>query len=162
MPRSSAAMSAAALLAAAVAAAAPPFTPPPPPAPPTVRQLVNVSATIFAFGELGFPCWRVPAVVLAPSSGRLFAFAEARNYSGDGCYPHSPAGLACLAHHDASPGTPPPPLCEEGPRSLALKTSTDGGQTWGSATIVDWNGINPAVVCVRARVTCSPRAHGNM
>jgi len=98
---------------------------------------------IFVHGEAGFPCWRVPAVVLAPPTGLLFAFAEARNGSGgDGCIPHTPAGLACLTnastmHHcNMNPG----------PRSLALKTSSDAGKTWGNLRIVDWNGLNPAVV----------------
>ena len=93
-------------------------------------------AAVFTFMELGFPCWRVPTVVLAPSTGRLFAFAEARNYSGDGCYPHTPQGLKCLAAHTNAPGAPPPPGCEEGPRSLALKTSVDGGVSWSPARIV--------------------------
>ena len=77
---------------------------------------------IFVHGEAGFPCWRVPAVVLAPPTGLLFAFAEARNGSGgDGCIPHTPAGLACLKntstlnHCNMNPG----------PRSLALKTRCD-------------------------------------
>ena len=59
----------------------------------------------------------------------LFAFAEARNYSGDGCIP---AG----SNHSS----------DEGIRSLALKTSHDRGRTWGGLEIVDWNGINPAAV----------------
>eukprot|EP01050_Picozoa_sp_SAG11_P009553 SAG11_NODE_908_length_6589_cov_5.484129_4_plen_206_part_00 len=37
---------------------------------------------------------------------------------------------------------PPPPL----PRSLALKTSSNGGKSWGGLRIVDWYGLNPAVV----------------
>eukprot|EP01047_Picozoa_sp_COSAG01_P018073 COSAG01_NODE_971_length_12373_cov_114.625957_5_plen_820_part_00 len=87
---------------------------------------------IFVHGDGGFPCWRVPAVVMAESTGRLFAFAEARNYSGDGC---EPDGLKPNASHP-----------NEGPRSLALKTSTDSGRSWSGLRIVDWNGINPAAV----------------
>lgn len=87
---------------------------------------------VFSHGEGGFPCWRVPAVVMATSTGRLFAFAEARNYSGDGCVP---AGLTPNASHP-----------DEGPRSLALKTSVNGGRSWSAFRIVDWNGINPAAV----------------
>ena len=93
---------------------------------------------IFVHGEAGFPCWRVPVVVLAPSTGILFAFAEARNYSGDQCYPDTPAGRACFRHSSA-------PSCV-GPRSLALKLSRDGGRSWGPVRIVDWNGANPAAV----------------
>lgn len=77
---------------------------------------------IFAHGDGGFPCWRVPAVVLATSTGRLFAFAEARNYSGDGC---EPAGLKPNASHP-----------NEGPRSLALKTSTDSGLSVSNFALV--------------------------
>ena len=83
---------------------------------------------VFSHGELGFLCWRVPAVVLAEKSGVLFAFAEARNYSGDGCV---------IAGE---------PQVVSGPRSIGMKTSPDGGQTWAAPRIVDWDGINPAVV----------------
>ena len=98
---------------------------------------------IFTHGEAGFPCWRVPAVVLAPPTGLLFAFAEARNGSGgDGCIPHTPAGLACLKNTSALHHCNMNP----GPRSLALKTSSDSGNTWGNLRIVDYNGLNPAVL----------------
>jgi hypothetical protein len=81
-------------------------------APPPPHPMVD----IFVHGDGGFPCWRVPAVVMAKSTGRLFAFAEARNYSGDGC---EPDGLKPNASHP-----------NEGPRSLALKTSTNDGRSW--------------------------------
>ena len=68
-------------------------------------------------------------MVLARSTGVLFAFAEARNYSGDGCIPSG-------SNHSS----------DEGIRSLALKTSRDRGRTWGGLEIVDWHGINPAAV----------------
>jgi hypothetical protein len=97
-------------------------------APPPPHPMVD----IFVHGDGGFPCWRVPAVVMAKSTGRLFAFAEARNYSGDGC---EPDGLKPNASHP-----------NEGPRSLALKTSTNDGRSWSELRIVDWNGINPAAV----------------
>jgi hypothetical protein len=97
-----------------------------------------VVVDVFRSGEGGFPCWRVPSLVLAESSGVLFAFAEARNYSGDNCYPKTADGLACY-HHSASPSC-------HGPRSLALKTSRNGGATWSAMSIVDWNGCNPASV----------------
>jgi hypothetical protein len=101
---------------------------------PTLKtdDIVPPMIDIFVHGDGGFPCWRVPAVVLATSTGRLFAFAEARNYSGDGC---EPVGLKPNASHP-----------NEGPRSLALRTSTNSGKNWGAIRIVDWNGINPAVV----------------
>ena len=96
--------------------------------------------------------------MLAPSTGLLFAFAEARNYSGDDCYPHTSyggdSGLACL-HNSSSPG------CrwhQNGPRSLALKTSRTGGASWSSMRIVDWNGINPAAVCEQHRPCDKPDA----
>eukprot|EP00729_Bicosta_minor_P012644 gene12644-4647_t len=90
--------------------------------------IASSTVDIFVHGDLGFPCWRVPAVALAKSTGVLFAFAEARNYSGDGCII---AGM---------------PQQNEGPRSLGLKISNDGGVTWSAGRIVDWNGINPAIV----------------
>lgn len=43
--------------------------------------VASSTVDIFVHGDLGFPCWRVPAVALAKSTGVLFAFAEARNYS---------------------------------------------------------------------------------
>lgn len=92
----------------------------------------------FVHGELGFTCFRIPSVVLATSTSTLFAFAEARNYSGDDCYPDNAPGHECFHNSSA-------PSCI-GPRSLALKTSKDSGATWSSVTIVDWNGANPAAV----------------
>ena len=41
---------------------------------------------VFSFGEGGWPCTRIPSVVLA-GGGVLVAFAECRARVGDGCQP---------------------------------------------------------------------------
>ncbi|WP_073935855.1 exo-alpha-sialidase [Streptomyces sp. CB02400] len=63
--------------------------------------------TVFASGESGYSCFRAPAVVRA-GSGKLLAFAEARN---DDCG-------------------------DSGRIDLVLKHSTDGGATWSPLTVV--------------------------
>ena len=34
---------------------------------------------VFISGEEGYSCYRIPAIVIHPSTGELLAFAEARN-----------------------------------------------------------------------------------
>lgn len=76
---------------------------------------------IFRAGDLGYACFRIPAII-ATSQGTLLAFAEARrNHCGD------------AADID-----------------LVLRRSADGGKTWGPITIVWDDGDNtcgnPALV----------------
>jgi hypothetical protein len=44
-------------------------------------------AEVFVPGEGGYPCIRIPSVALAGDNKTLNAFAECRNYTGDGCFP---------------------------------------------------------------------------
>jgi hypothetical protein len=58
-----------------------PTPPPPPPKPPTYVS------EVFTPGELGYPCIRIPSVSLSGDNMTLNAFAECRNFTGDGCSP---------------------------------------------------------------------------
>ena len=94
-----------------------------------IREATMVIGDIFVHGDGGFPCWRVPAVVMAKSTGRLFAFAEARNHSGDGC---EPAGMTPNASHPSIIGKPSNSNCM---KSTPQK-SDDGGHTKASRRTV--------------------------
>lgn len=71
--------------------------------------------TVFRAGEGGFPCVRVPSLVYLPGTETLLAFAECRNFTGDGCYKdpqHNHSG-------------------DERLRVPCMKQSADGGKSWG-------------------------------
>jgi sialidase-1 len=61
-------------------------------------------------------CYRLP-VLLAARNGTVLAFASARNWTGDGCYPFHP------------PST-------NGTQRLAVRISRDGGRSFGPITQV--------------------------
>ena len=71
--------------------------------------------TVFVSGEEGYACFRIPAIVRAPS-GKLLAFAEARR-------------LNCGDFGDVD---------------IVLKTSTDEGRSWGKLRIVADAGTDQA------------------
>ena len=59
----------------------------------------------------GYPCIRIPSILLAGDNRTLNAFAECRRVTGDGCSP---------LHFHSMPG---------GSRDICQKQSTDGGKT---------------------------------
>jgi sialidase-1 len=77
--------------------------------------------TVFQAGESGYKCFRIPEVVCSPS-GKLFAFAEART-------------MGCGDFGDVD---------------IVLKTSANGGKSWGPLIVVATNDSlqsgNPAPV----------------
>ena len=69
---------------------------------------------VYAQGESGFQCIRAPATISA-QGGVLLAFAAARCYTGDNCYPTAdPAAVPGAKNYSAH----------------VVKRSTDGGRTW--------------------------------
>eukprot|EP00038_Savillea_parva_P011514 m.198036 g.198036 ORF g.198036 m.198036 type:complete len:464 (-) comp20324_c0_seq1:39-1430(-) len=97
-----------------------------PPAPPPP---VYANATeVFTPGELGYPCIRIPSISLAGDNMTLNAFAECRNWTGDGCYP-----------------TSGPPSQGEN-RDICMKSSVDAGKTWSPLRVIARNGAQGSPV----------------
>lgn len=71
------------------------------------------SATVFTFNEGGWPCTRIPSIVLA-GNATLLAFAECRVHTGDGCVPEHP-------------------IAATQPKCVCMKRSLDGGMSWDAA-----------------------------
>jgi sialidase-1 len=84
---------------------------------------------VFTPGELDYPCIRIPSLLLV-NDNTLLAFAEVsdcqccrsqtkcRNWTGDGCEPHTK------------------PVHTNNNRDLCMKTSQDGGRTWGPLRVI--------------------------
>ena len=70
------------------------------------------SVPVFRFGEGGWPCTRIPSVVLTNTT--LLAFAECRPRTGDGCLPVAPI--------QPTRGT-----------CVCMKRSTNSGASWDAA-----------------------------
>lgn len=95
---------------------------------------------VFRSGEGGYPCIRVPSVLLANET-TLVAFAEARTWQGDGCHPTS---------------FPPAPPAIKPPRGagfawcigvdIAMKTSRDSGKSWSPMRIILKESCQPTAV----------------
>ena len=84
------------------------------------------ASTIWTFQQDGYPCYRVPNVI--NTGVALLAFAEARNWTGDGCIP------------------PNFPNMPDGHRDLVMKVSRDRGRTWGPQQLMYEGGLNSAAV----------------
>eukprot|EP00039_Didymoeca_costata_P016781 m.305295 g.305295 ORF g.305295 m.305295 type:complete len:452 (-) comp16448_c0_seq1:64-1419(-) len=102
----------------------PPPVPPPPPPPPLPPNTTEV----FTPGEAGYPCLRIPSII--QSGNILNAFAECRNFTGDGCLPK----------------TLPPGWHFNTNRDICQKQSLDGGKTWGPLVIIGRNAAQPTPV----------------
>eukprot|EP00051_Salpingoeca_urceolata_P005891 m.78442 g.78442 ORF g.78442 m.78442 type:complete len:467 (-) comp14586_c0_seq2:288-1688(-) len=97
---------------------------------------------VFTPGELGYPCIRIPSIILIEDT--LLAFAECRNFTGDGCYPHGALGAKGSTREVEGNAN----------RDLCMKTSTDAGNTWGPLSVIARNGAQPSPVwdTVRSRL----------
>nr|WP_184173729.1 sialidase family protein [Rhabdobacter roseus] len=89
--------------------------PEPPANSPTLVQPAPDEVTVFQNGSDGYQCYRIPAIVKAPE-GTLLAFAEGRRTN-------------CGDFGDVD---------------IVLRTSRDGGKTWGTQTLVVDYGTNQA------------------
>jgi sialidase-1 len=106
-----------------------PSPPAPPPGWPGFANSSAYESVVFAPGEGGYPCIRIPSVALAGDNVTLNAFAECRNFTGDGCFPLHPPHTPNALYKD---------LCQ--------KQSTDAGRSWSQLRVVARNtgqGGNP-------------------
>eukprot|EP00041_Stephanoeca_diplocostata_P035691 m.1268133 g.1268133 ORF g.1268133 m.1268133 type:complete len:454 (-) comp24744_c0_seq13:7009-8370(-) len=93
------------------------------PSPPPPPVLSNATA-VFVPGELGYPCIRIPSIALSGDGRTLNAFAECRNWTGDGCEPR----------------VLPPKWHSSTNRDICQKQSFDGGKTWTGLRVIARNG----------------------
>lgn len=95
--------------------------PPPPPPPPPPPLLPPHTVEVFTPGELGYPCIRIPSILLSGDGLTLNAFAECRNFTGDGCEPHAVGGTSELRNAN---------------RDICQKQSTDNGTSWSPLKVI--------------------------
>ena len=74
----------------------------------TSTTLSSSLIDVFTSGQEGYACYRIPAIVIHPTTGELIAFAEARKFN-------------CNDH---------------GWVDLVEKRSSDGGNTWGRLSVI--------------------------
>jgi hypothetical protein len=79
---------------------------------------------VYHQGEEGFPCIRAPATI-AVQNGVLLAFAAARCYTGDNCYPKPTSNESAGKAKQYS--------------AHVVKRSVDGGLTWSKITEIHKN-----------------------
>jgi sialidase-1 len=96
---------------------------------PDQRSAEPTRVVVFAAGQLGYACYRIPAIETAPD-GSLLAFAEARRYNG------------------GDPGM------EGNEIDLVMKRSVDNGVTWSEQRLIEhagerWSAANPATLVDR-------------
>ena len=87
--------------------------------------------TVFTHGEGGWPCIRIPSI--ARCGGKLHAFAECRNRTGDGCIPTA-----------RRPTVDKPTSI---PAGICYKSSSDDGGAWSEIKQVVLGATQPTVVC---------------
>ena len=80
----------------------------------------STATEVFVPGEAGYPSIRIPSVALAADNHVLNAFAECRNFTGDG----------------SNPNRLPPGVHEVLNTDVCQKRSSDGGVTWTPLRIV--------------------------
>ncbi|EDQ86314.1 uncharacterized protein MONBRDRAFT_28502 [Monosiga brevicollis MX1] len=81
---------------------------------------------VFTPGELGYPCIRIPSILLAGDNRTLLAFAECRNWTGDGC---EPQGFEDARYNSTSNAN----------RDLCMKT-------WSALHVIQRNAAQPMPV----------------
>lgn len=108
----------------------------------TSRSESIESVTVFLPGELGYPCIRIPSLLLVKNV--LLAFAECRNWTGDGCAPvHTITDLNMLVEDVGEQGLKPQRSTN---RDLCMKRSDDGGATWGTLSVIARDACQPTPV----------------
>jgi hypothetical protein len=97
------------------------------------------SVDVFTHGEHPLcTCLRIPSVVA--TSTNLYAFAECREWRGDGC---DPMGTSSSVDN---------PVLADARTHIAMKSSSDGGEHWSALTILT-EGCQPTAVYDAARDT---------
>ena len=76
---------------------------------------------VFTPFEGGYPCIRIPAIIRMPQLNRIIAFAECRNWTGDGCIPTPPNGVNVTTNPN---------------RDVCMKYSDDGGVQWSELLVI--------------------------
>lgn len=114
---------------------------PPPPKPPPQPQFLS---EVFTPGMLGYPCIRIPSILLHADNRTLNAFAECRNFTGDGCDPLD-TFLDPLVVSDAAG------YGRDSNRDLCQRQSIDGGKTWLPLKVIARNGAQASPVWDRIR-----------
>ena len=99
--------------------------------------------TLFVYNEGGYPCTRIPSLLALSSTSadggenkRILAFVECRMFKGDGCEPLHPVKSSTA------------PFGVD--RYLCMKSSSDGGKTWGAlqSNITGGRVANPSAIYV--------------
>lgn len=90
---------------------------------------INTTYDVFVNGEGGYPCIRIPSIVRVPGTGELVAFAECREWVGDGCGPLN--GSTHSRRVD-----------------VCTKRSADNGRTWTPLVVVQTCGIQPTATVI--------------
>eukprot|EP00048_Salpingoeca_helianthica_P015629 m.227715 g.227715 ORF g.227715 m.227715 type:complete len:362 (+) comp17295_c0_seq1:146-1231(+) len=97
---------------------------------PSVAQEPLTFVPVFRPGELGYPCIRIPALMSV--NKLLLAYAECRNWTGDGCRPVLD-GMERIEEKNSN-------------RDLCMKVSSDGGGTWGPLQVIARDACQPTPV----------------
>ena len=79
----------------------------------SASPVLAVGTTVFSFNEGGWPCTRIPSIILT-GGDTLLAFAECRDRTGDGCVPEKP-------------------LTQTQPACVCMKRSRTNGSSWDAA-----------------------------
>jgi hypothetical protein len=94
--------------------------------------------TVFQSSTGPYPCIRIPSTLALPDGNTILAFAECRRWAGDQCFVR---------------GIPNASREQEFNRSVCMRRSIDGGQTWGllQPNITHRYSANPSAVLDSAR-----------
>jgi len=101
-----------------------------------LANIVNATTVVFSAGTDGtnpYPCIRIPSALAIPQTNIVLAFAECRKWGGDQCFVDN---------------VPNATRAQEFNRSICMKRSTDGGQSFGAlqSNITNRYSANPSAV----------------